>query len=224
MRINGKEIKGAIFDMDGVILDSLLIWNELGERFAEKLGPGADKDLSEKIFSMSAEESIEYFREHYGLKQSKEELMQELLDFSRDFYYNKVKAKEGAKELMERFSAAGIRMVVATSNMRNNIEHALERNGLLGYVDRIFTNTEVGSSKNDPEIFDLAAKHMGTLPGETLVFEDSLYALKTAKAAGYHTVGVYDAIGEPDQEGLKAEADIYVQAPGEFLKISDIKE
>ena len=100
----------------------------------------------------------------------------------------------------------------------------LERNGLLGYVDRIFTNTEVGSSKNDPEIFDLAAKHMGTLPGETLVFEDSLYALKTAKAAGYHTVGVYDAIGEPDQEGLKAEADIYVQAPGEFLKISDIKE
>ena len=75
MRINGKEIKGVIFDMDGVILDSLLIWNELGERFAEKLGPGADKDLSEKIFSMSAEESIEYFREHYGLKQSKEELM-----------------------------------------------------------------------------------------------------------------------------------------------------
>lgn len=224
MRFNDKEIKGVIFDMDGVILDSLKIWNELGESFAEKLGPDAAKDLSEKIFSMSAEESIEYFREHYGLKQSKEELMQELLDFSRDFYYNKVKAKEGAKELMERFSAAGVKMVVATSNMRNNIEHALERNGLLGYVDRIFTNTEVGSSKNDPEIFDLAAKHMGTKPEETIVFEDSLYALKTAKATGYHTVGVYDAIGEPDQEGLKAEADMYIHNPGEFLKVMDTKE
>ena len=222
MKINNTEIKGVIFDMDGVILDSLIIWNELGERFAEQLGPEAKTDLNEKIFSMSAEEIIAHFKERYGLKQSKEELMQELLEFSRDFYYNKVKAKEGAKKLMETFSAAGIKMTVATSNMRNNIERALERNGLLGYVDRIFTSTEVGSSKNDSEIYDMASKHMGTAPGETLVFEDSLYALKTAKAAGYHTVGVYDAIGEPNQEGLKAEADIYIHDPADFLKLNII--
>lgn len=217
MKINGIEIKGVIFDMDGVILDSLSIWIKLSKQFAEKLGPEAGEDLNEKIFSMSTEQSIRYFKEQYGLEQSYEELMQELKDFTEDFYYNEVEAKKGAKELMEHFSAAGIKMTAATSSLRNNIEHALERNGLLGYIDRIFTNTEVGSSKHDPEIYDLAAEYMGTKPGETLVFEDSLYALKTAKAAGYHTAGVYDAIGEPDQEGLKAEADIYLNDPGEFL-------
>ncbi len=217
MKINGKEIKGVIFDMDGVILDSLSIWIKLSKQFAKKLGPEAGEDLNEKIFSMSTEQSIKYFKEQYGLEQSYEELMQELKDFTEDFYYNEVKAKKGAKELMEIFSAAGIKMTAATSSLRNNIEHALERNGLLGYIDRIFTNTEVGSSKHDPEIYDLAAEYMGTKPGETLVFEDSLYALKTAKAAGYNTAGVYDAIGEPDQEGLKAEADIYLNDPGDFL-------
>ena len=217
MKINGAEIKGVIFDMDGVILDSLSIWIKLGRQFVEKHGLEAEEDLYEKIFSMSTEQSIAYFKEHYGLEQSYEELMQELKDYTEDFYYHEVKTKKGAKELMESFSAAGIRMTAATSSLRNNIEHALERNGLLGYIDMIFTNTEVGSSKHDPEIYDLAARSMGTKPGETLVFEDSLYALKTAKAAGYHTVGVYDAIGEPDQKGLKAEADVYVNDPAEFL-------
>lgn len=224
MKFNGKEIKGAIFDMDGVVLDSLKIWAELGEIFAEKYGPGARKDFIDKIFSMSGEQCIEYFRTHYDLNKSAEELMKEVQDFTRDFYYNKVEVKGGAKELIENLSAAGIKMTAATSSSRNNIEHALERNGLFGYFDRIFTSTEVGSSKNDPEIYNLAAEHMGTAPEETLVLEDSLYALKTAKAAGYQTVGVFDAIGEPDQEGLKAEADIYISDPGDFLILMDTKE
>ena len=57
---------------------------------------------------------------------------------------------------------------------------------------------------------------MGTKPGETVVFEDSLYALKTAADAGYLTVGVYDPYGESDQEGLKETADIYIKELAEL--------
>ena len=218
MKINGNEIKGVIFDMDGVILDSMPLWTQLGKRYVEKYGKGADEEFTKAIFSMSIEEGIAYFKERYGITQSNEEILHELESYIRAYYYNEVKAKNGAKELMESLKEAGIKVTAATSSMRHHIEHALERNGLLGYIDKLFTSSEVGSSKSDPEIYHLAAEHMGTAPSETLVFEDSLYALKTAKATGYHTVGVYDAIGEPDQEGLKAEADIYISSPGEFLK------
>ena len=216
MVINGRSIKGAIFDMDGVILDSLSIWTDMAGRFAEKYGHEAFEEFSKAVFSMSIEQGVELFKERYGSDQASGEILQEIQDFIRDGYAA-VKLKNGAKDLMESLSAEGIKITAATSNFREPVQKALERNGLSGYVDRIFTSTEVGSSKHDPEIYDLAAAHMGTIPEETIVFEDSLYALKTAKAAGYHTAGIYDAFGEPDQDGLKAEAEFYVNDPAEFL-------
>ena len=60
---------------------------------------------------------------------------------------------------------------------------------------------------------------MGTMPEETLVFEDSLYALKTAVKAGYVTVGVYDKTGETDQEGVKNTGKYYVTRPDEFIVV-----
>lgn len=217
MIINDKEIKGVIFDMDGVVLDSMPVWNEVVLKFTEGLGPGAREELIETAFSMSMEQGIAYFKERYGLSQTEEEIRSELQSFLMRRYRYDVEAKHGAKELMESFAAAGIRMTAATSSPRVIIECALERNGLLGYIDKIFTSDEVGSSKHDPEIYHLAAEYMGTSPEETLVFEDSLYALKTAKAAGFTTAGIYDAAGEPDQESLKAKADIYVKDAAEFL-------
>ena len=216
MAISG--IRGVIFDMDGVILDSMIIWREIGPRFVRGKGYEPPEDLSGIIFSMSMEQGVKYFKENYQLEESEEEIMSELQAFLHDFYYNEVGVRPGARELMNSLRHRGIRITGATSSPRDHIEHALERNGLLGYVERLWTSAEVGSSKHDPEIFDLAAAFMGTAPHETLVFEDSLYALKTAKAAGYHTVGVYDALGEPDQYGLRAEAEVYVSDPQEFFE------
>jgi beta-phosphoglucomutase-like phosphatase (HAD superfamily) len=75
----------------------------------------------------------------------------------------------------------------------------------------IYTTGEIGISKHSAAIYDKAADYMKLNPDEILVFEDSLYALRTAKNAGYKTVGVYDKNGETDQEGMKASSDIYVK-------------
>ena len=91
------------------------------------------------------------------------------------------------------------------------------REGFFSYFDRLFTVAEVGFSKHTPEIYHIASEYMGTVPCETYVFEDSLYALETAAAAGYHTVGVFDAAGEADQEGLRVKAEIYIKSLGEFV-------
>ena len=112
-------------------------------------------------------------------------------------------------------------MAAATSSPRTHIEKALSRNGLLGYIDKIYTTGEVGVSKHSPDIYNLAADYLKTKPEETLVFEDSFYALKTAKEAGFVTVGVYDEKGENNQEGLKNLADLYIKKLDDFIVMSE---
>ena len=107
-------------------------------------------------------------------------------------------------------------MAAATSSPRAHVTRALARLGLLEYFTEIFTTGEIGVSKHKPDIYRMAAEHLGTAPRETVVFEDSLYALQTAKAAGFITIGVYDANGEADQPGLKKTADLYVKRLGEI--------
>lgn len=205
-----QDIKGVIFDVDGVLLDSMGIWTDLGARYLVSIGKTPEEGLAEILFSMSMEQGAEYLREHYSIDLTAEEIGGGLQDMLRDFYYYEVQARPGAQQLLQAVSDAGIKITAATSSPREHIEKALERNGLLSYVDRMFTNAEIGKSKHSPDIYDAAADHMGTAPGETCVFEDSLYALRTAAAAGYHTVGVFDSKGESDQEGLRGSAEIYI--------------
>ena len=210
-----KNIRGVIFDVDGVLLDSLEIWTDLGARYLVSIGRVPEEGLADTLFSMSMEQGAEYLKEHYALTETAETIREGLQEMLRAFYCDEVRAKPDAEKLLRAFWDAGIRITAATSSPRDLIGRALERNGLLGYIERIFTNSEIGKSKHFPDIYDAAAAYMGTKPEETLVFEDSLYALKTAAAAGYRTAGVADCQGEPDQAGLAEAADLYITELGE---------
>ena len=204
-------IKAVIFDIDGVLLDSLGIWDDLGARYLLSIGVKPEEGLNEILFSMSMEQGSTYLNEHYHLQKTDAEVSSGISKMLEDFYFDEVLPKPGAKELLEFFKAKGIKMTAATSSPRIHVEKALERNGMLGFIEKLFTNTEVGASKHEPKIYNQAAAYMGTKPEETIVFEDSLYALKTAKDAGFVTVGVYDAKGETDQEGVRNTGDFYIK-------------
>ena len=181
--------KAAVFDLDGVLLDSMGIWNDLGARYLRSLGITPEEGLNEILFSMSMEQGAEYLHTHYALPQSAAEVGAGSADMLRDFYFYEVPAKDGAAALLA----------------------ALLLGGCARQDTVLFTTAEVGVSKHEPTIYLLAAEALHAAPAETLVFEDSLYALKTAKAAGFYTIGVYDADGETDQEGLRNTADLYVR-------------
>lgn len=210
MKLFGKEIRGVIFDIDGVLLDSMKIWTDLGARYLIKHGKEPQPGLAETLFSMSMEQGAEYLQENYLQEQTPAEIAEGLKALLKDFYFEEVQAKSGALELMQKLHQQGIHMSAATSSPRAHVEAALARNHMLEYLDWILTSEEVGSSKHSPDIYHQAAQLMNTRPEETCVFEDSLYALATAKAAGYFTVGVFDKDGEPDQNGMKQTADIYL--------------
>lgn len=205
------DFRGVVFDVDGVLLDSLPVWQDLGSRYLRSLGVTPEEGLDDVLFAMSMEQGAEYLRKHYALRSALEEVSSGLSKMLETFYYDEVQAKEGADVLLKGFKKQNIPVTLATSSPRDHVTKALERTGLLKYVDKIFTTKELQSSKHSPDIYYDAAGFMNTDPGKTLVFEDSLYALRTAAEAGFFTIGVYDPAGEPDQEGLKNACSLYVR-------------
>ena len=210
-------INAIIFDIDGVLLDSLFIWKELGRRFIVKHGYTPVPDMDEILFSMSMEQGAAWLKDTFSLENSEEEIMQELENRIQTFYFEEVKAKPGAEALLQRINKLGIPAVAATSSPREHVRKALERNHLLPYLKEIYTTSEIGESKYSPKIYLTAAKSLNSSPNGTLVVEDSLYALITARDAGFQTAGIFDPFGEPDQEQLKKKADIYCRSLNELL-------
>ena len=209
-------IRGTIFDLDGVLLDSMGIWEDLGARYLRRLHITPEPGLNEVLFPMSMEQGAAYLKEHYPLPQSEAEIGEGIARMLEDYYFYEVPAKPGAAALLNFLAERGIPMAAATSSPRAHVTAALERLGLLPYLQAVFTTGEVGVSKHEPVIYHLAAEALGTAPAETLVFEDSLYALKTAKTADFRTVGVLDAHGETDQAGLNRAAEVYLTSLTEF--------
>ncbi len=204
-------IKGAIFDLDGVLLDSISTWRNLGEIYLGRYGLTPKSDLNDILFSMSMEQGAEYLCKDYDLPLTAAEILEEIHTLLEDFYFNKVEAKPGSKDVLEFLKKRGVRMVAATSSPKIHVVKALERNELMPYLEKVFTTGEIGKSKHFPDIYLAAADFLKTSINETIVFEDSLYALKTAAEAGFITAGVYDKDGETDQKSMEDRADIYLK-------------
>lgn len=174
-------IKGAIFDVDGTLLDSMGIWKDVGVRYLNSIGIEAEPDLGNILFTMSIQEGVQYVKEHYHLSQEIEEIEQNVLDIISDYYKETAPLKSGAVELLEKLRNSNIPMTIASSNNKKEIEMAFERLEIAKYFDRIFTCEEAGAGKTKPDIYLQAAEYLGSRPEETLVFEDVIHAVRTAK-------------------------------------------
>ena len=203
-------IKGAIFDLDGTLLDSMFIWDTIGEEYLRSLGKEPHEDLKETFMTLTLEEAAEYYREHYGVTLSVKEIVDGVNAMVEQTYRTKVTLKPGISEYLAWLKGNGVRMCVATVTDRYLVEETLERLGVRHYFSEIFTCAEVGFGKDKPIIYQKALEHLGTAKDETYVFEDMLFALNTAKTDGFPTVGVYDR-HEAHQDELKELSDYYIR-------------
>lgn len=209
-------IKGAIFDVDGTLLDTMPVWTTAGVRYLQTLGIEAEPGLAETLFSMTVDMAAGYMKEKYDLQQTPEEICRGVINMVEDYYRHHADFRTGARELLEQLRNAGIPMTIATSTNLHCILAAFDRLGYTDYFDAILTCPEMGTHKSEPDIFYEAARIMETEPSETWVFEDGLYAIKTAKNAGFKAVGIYDEASKADQEEIKTWSDKYVIDLGAF--------
>ncbi len=203
-------IRGAIFDADGTLLDSMHIWNELGERYLRSIGKTPEKELSKILFPMSLEESCKYLKKRYSISESEETIKKSILSIISDFYTKEVMPKKGVSEILKALESKKIPMAIATATDKALLKAALVRLGIEKYFTTLLTCSELSTTKHEDTVYRKAADILGTKPMETAVFEDVLFALQTAKRAGFITVAVEDEASASEREAIKALADFYI--------------
>jgi len=210
--INKKlHIEGAIFDLDGTLLNSTHVWEDFGNRFFDGTGITPRPTLRDDIRSLTLRQAAEYCIKEYDIKKSPEELMDHINENLRSFYAEEVELKKGVAAFLHFLHEKGIPMCVATATDRRLSESALKRYGLLDYMSDIVTCTDTGLSKNTPAIFEYAREKMGSPAKEhTFVFEDAFHAIKTARGGGYGVVGVYDVSEERNRAEIERLSDLYI--------------
>jgi len=209
------KISCAIFDVDGTLLDSMSIWDTIGADYLRSIGYIPRENLNEIFKNMSLLQAAEYYRNEYGVTLRVEEIMSGVNAMLEQFYQYEAPLKPGAAELLARLRQNRVKLCIATATDRYLVEAALARCGVLSYFGEIFTCNGVGHGKDEPHIFEAALRFLGTERAETVVFDDALYAIRTAKEAGFPIAAVYDT-HEKSQTEVRALSDFYLENLSRF--------
>ena len=214
-------IRGAIFDVDGTLLDSMFIWDTIGETYLRSIGYQPKENLNETFKNMSLRQAARYYQTEYGVTLSIDQIMDGVNAMLERYYRFEVPLKPGAAELLERRRQDGVKLCIATATDRHLVEAALDRCGVLSCFGEIFTCNEVGHGKDEPDIFEAALRFLGTRREETLVFDDALYAVRTAKEAGFLVAAVYDS-HERSQAEVRARSDLYLEDLTQLVELQKV--
>ncbi len=210
------EIKGAIFDMDGTIVDSMGMWYSLYAEYLKEASIPLTDELEKFLESASIPMAAARFAESV-IPRSADVICNELFSRVSDYYLNHATTKANAEKLIRTFYENGVKMCVATATESDMAKNALERLDLLKYFDGIFSCKDIKIEKNKPDIYLFALSNLGTKMSETVVFEDAHYAVKTAKNAGFYVVAIEDET-VVKKEQVKALADKYIKDYDELIK------
>ena len=190
------KINGAIFDMDGTLIDSLMVWDvlweKIGVRYRNDPSFRPDAVTEKAVRTLPLREAMELLHKECRIGESGDALWQIATQMCVDFYSDEVQMKDGVLEFLAHLKQRGVKMCVASATAPNLLQIVIDRFGLDRYVSKIFSCSEIGKGKEFPDVFQAAHAYLGTPLDSTWVFEDSFVALQTAQKAGYQTVGIYD--------------------------------
>ena len=199
-----KNIEGAVFDLDGTLLDSSWVWEKVDEKFLGDRGFQVPDDYVDEISPLGAERAAVYTIERFGLNEDKDDIVREWIEMAKKEYATEVVCKPYAKEFLEELHKLNIKMAVATSSDRELFMKTLEREGILKYFQKIVTVDEVERGKGYPDIYEEAARRIKVNPHKCLVFEDILAGVTGASLGEFNVVAVFDEKSKHNWEKIKS--------------------
>jgi HAD superfamily hydrolase (TIGR01509 family) len=207
-------IEAVVFDLDGVIVDSEQVWDEVRERLAHERGGAWHDGAQADMMGMSSPEWSRYMHERIGLPESPEEINDEVVGLMLERYRESLPLIDGAVDAVRRLAAA-FTLGVASSSNRPLIEVVLERAGIAELFAAIVSSEEVARGKPAPDVYLEAARRLGVEPARCAAVEDSSNGIRSAHAAGMHVLAVPNAHYPPPPDVL-ALADAVVGSPAEL--------
>ncbi len=217
-------IKGAIFDLDGTLINSLTFWEffwpKFGKRFLNDVNykPTLEEDKSSRTSMI--EETGEYFSKKYG-NFSVKEYAEFFLMQMQWYYENVVELKDGVYEFLEFLNCNGVKMIIATATPPKMLEIILKKTKIDKFFPITVSCNDVGVGKSKPDVFIYALSKINTKINETLVFEDSLVAIKSATSVNFKVIGIYDD-NNFGQEEIKKLSSFYLDKGESFKKLINI--
>ena len=213
-----EQIKAVIFDLDGTLVDSMGLWRDIDIAFLGERGIPYQEDLQEKIEGMSFTETAVFCKEYFGLSESVEELKAIWNEMANQKYRFEVKAKPGVMEFLDLLREKGIKMGIATSNSSELIQAVNAAHHFDEYMSCIVTSCSVKKGKPAPDVYLEAARQLGVLPEQCLVFEDIVKGIEAGKNAGMQVCAVEDAYSAAYREKKKEISDYYIEPYDEIIK------
>lgn len=197
MELFGKEIKGAIFDLDGTLLDSTWVWLKVDRDFLKENGIELTDDYTKAVHEMHFNEAALYTKTRFSLPLSVEEIKERWIAMVEKEYAENIKLKDGAYEFILRLIENGVKVAFASTLFKKVATPCLVNNNLtkeyLGVDCPLTTADEVERGKGFPDIYLLAASKISVHPSDCMIFEDIPLAMQGAKLGGFEFCGVYDA-------------------------------
>ena len=190
-------IDAVVFDLDGVLLDSEQLWDEVREELTRERGGRWSKRAQADMMGMSSPEWSRYLHDVLGLRESPDELADEVVRRMEARYRERLPLIPGAREAVERL-AARWPLGLASSSNRPLIDLALELSGLAPFFAVTVSSEEVGRGKPAPDVFLEAARRLGVEPARAAAIEDSANGIRSAHAAGLRVVVIPNAHFPPD--------------------------
>lgn len=193
----------VIFDMDGLMFDTERVFVKAWDYAGEKIGVGKAGYMVYKTLGMNIKASYNVWKTEFGDRYQEEELRKYTKEFLQKYYAeNKVPVKKGLYVLLDYLKKSGVKMAVASSSPRWEVEKHLNDAGIYDYFVGIVCGDMIQNSKPDPEIYLKACELLERKPSECLALEDSKNGLLSAHQAGCKPIMVPD-LWQPDEETEK---------------------
>ena len=186
------KISGAIIDLDDTLTRSEWVWEGIPEKFLKRHGKTPAPGLDDELILLNTAQIGQYFKEHYfqNSPRTAKSIVTEFGLMGAPYYFFRVPLMPGAKDLVKQLHKQGVKLAILSANETTLIKAALFRTGILKYFDVILCGSDPENAKDNPKSFEHAREVLGTPKEETVVFEDSLYAIRTATSAGFPCIAM----------------------------------